>query len=225
MMQALVDHMDAHPLAGRILRGLEPDFTMRLLHIPALQELRKTVTELIRAQQCRRTRAPGHRSGPDGQRHGRDRHLSPDGDHADGSRRRGLRRRWPPTWSRFSRQPRARRSSNESAARPEIRTRSRAAASLLRAPSSRTMGIVRRVRSGRRRLPSRGARRGRRGGNDLVFPTNDHPISPRCLRGMPRFTCPPDGIDPGRRIRGGAARHLPGHLAQPWQRALWLLAG
>ena len=51
IMRALVAHVDAHPLAGRILRGLEPDFTMRLLHIPALEELRKTVTELIRAQQ------------------------------------------------------------------------------------------------------------------------------------------------------------------------------
>jgi AcrR family transcriptional regulator len=51
MMQALVDHMSGHPLAGRIVKGLEPDFTMRLLHIPALQELRKTVTELIRDQQ------------------------------------------------------------------------------------------------------------------------------------------------------------------------------
>jgi AcrR family transcriptional regulator len=51
IMQALVVHVDAHPLAARILRGLEPDFTMRLLHIPALQELRKTVSELISAQQ------------------------------------------------------------------------------------------------------------------------------------------------------------------------------
>jgi AcrR family transcriptional regulator len=51
IMRALVAHVDAHPLAGRILRGLEPDFTMRLLSIPALQELRKTVTELIREQQ------------------------------------------------------------------------------------------------------------------------------------------------------------------------------
>jgi AcrR family transcriptional regulator len=51
IMRALVAHVDAHPLAGRILRGLEPDFTMRLLHIPALQELRKTVSELIRVQQ------------------------------------------------------------------------------------------------------------------------------------------------------------------------------
>lgn len=51
MMRALITHMDGHPLAGRILRNLEPDFTMRLLSIPALQELRKTVTELIRDQQ------------------------------------------------------------------------------------------------------------------------------------------------------------------------------
>jgi AcrR family transcriptional regulator len=52
LMQALVDDMPGHPLAGRIVRGLEPEFTMRLLHIPALQELRKTVTELIRAEQA-----------------------------------------------------------------------------------------------------------------------------------------------------------------------------
>jgi AcrR family transcriptional regulator len=51
LMQGLVDHMPGHPLAGRIVRGLEPEFTMRLLHIPALQELRKTVTELIRTEQ------------------------------------------------------------------------------------------------------------------------------------------------------------------------------
>ncbi len=51
MMQALLSHVPEHPLAGRILKGLEPDFTMRLLHIPALQELRKTVTELIRDEQ------------------------------------------------------------------------------------------------------------------------------------------------------------------------------
>ena len=52
LMQALVGHMPGHPLAGRIVKGLEPDFTMRLLHIPALQELRKTVTELIRNEQA-----------------------------------------------------------------------------------------------------------------------------------------------------------------------------
>ena len=38
-----------HPSVGRShLRGLEPDFTMRLLNIPALEGLRKTLTELIR---------------------------------------------------------------------------------------------------------------------------------------------------------------------------------
>ncbi len=51
MMQGLLGRLGEHPLAGRILRGLEPDFTMRLLHIPALEELRKGVTELIRVEQ------------------------------------------------------------------------------------------------------------------------------------------------------------------------------
>jgi AcrR family transcriptional regulator len=51
MMQGLLGRLVEHPLAGRILQGLEPDFTMRLLHIPALEELRKTVTELIRLEQ------------------------------------------------------------------------------------------------------------------------------------------------------------------------------
>jgi AcrR family transcriptional regulator len=67
MMRALVAHLNEHPLAGRILRGLEPDFTMRLLHIPALQELRKTVTELIGQQQLagqiRRDIEPGETAG------------------------------------------------------------------------------------------------------------------------------------------------------------------
>ena len=51
MIQALLDHIPHHPLAARIVKGLEPDFTMRLLYIPALQDLRKTVTELIRSEQ------------------------------------------------------------------------------------------------------------------------------------------------------------------------------
>jgi AcrR family transcriptional regulator len=52
MMRALIENMPAHPLARRIVSGLEPEFTMRLLDIPALAELRKTVTELIRVQQA-----------------------------------------------------------------------------------------------------------------------------------------------------------------------------
>ncbi len=224
LMQALADHMPGHPLAGRIVRGLEPEFTMRLLHIPALQELRKTVTELIRHEQS----------------DGRVRQDIDPGQTANGmvvivisllmatmqtgADTEGYTQVAADVESVLQAATRPPAASNESAARPEIRTSFRAAASLLRAPSSRPMGIVRGVRSGRP-LPSRGARGGRRGGKDLVVPTNDHPISPRCLRGMPRFTCPPDGIDPVRRIRAGSARHLPGHLAQPWQRALWLLAG
>jgi AcrR family transcriptional regulator len=51
MMQGLLRRLADHPLAGRILRGLEPDFTMRLLHIPALEELRKAVSALIRSEQ------------------------------------------------------------------------------------------------------------------------------------------------------------------------------
>ena len=51
MIQALLDHIPHHPLAARIVKGLEPHFTMRLHYIPALQDLRKTVTELIRSEQ------------------------------------------------------------------------------------------------------------------------------------------------------------------------------
>lgn len=52
MMRGLVDGMERHPLARRIVSGLEPEFTMRLLDIPALSQLRKTVTEFIRVQQA-----------------------------------------------------------------------------------------------------------------------------------------------------------------------------
>jgi AcrR family transcriptional regulator len=51
MMQSLVARMDEHPLARRIVSGLEPEFTMRLLDIPALDQLRKGVAELMRAHQ------------------------------------------------------------------------------------------------------------------------------------------------------------------------------
>lgn len=51
MMRSLVQRMDEHPLARRIVSGLEPEFTMRLLDIPALAELRKGVAELMRAHQ------------------------------------------------------------------------------------------------------------------------------------------------------------------------------
>ena len=51
MMRGLVSRMDEHPLARRIVSGLEPEFTMRLLDIPALDQLRKGVAELMRSHQ------------------------------------------------------------------------------------------------------------------------------------------------------------------------------
>ena len=47
----LLDALDRHPLARRVLAGLEPEFTVRLLDIPALEQLRKASCERIRAQQ------------------------------------------------------------------------------------------------------------------------------------------------------------------------------
>jgi len=54
----LVDAVTHHPLARRLLAGLEPDFTMRVLDIPALNELRKACTELLRAGQAAGTVRP-----------------------------------------------------------------------------------------------------------------------------------------------------------------------
>jgi AcrR family transcriptional regulator len=51
ILRDLTAGMDAHPLARRIASGLEPEFTMRLLGIPALAQLRKDVSELLATQQ------------------------------------------------------------------------------------------------------------------------------------------------------------------------------
>jgi AcrR family transcriptional regulator len=48
----LVEAVERHPLARRLLAGLEPEVTMRVLEIPALTELRKACTELLRAGQA-----------------------------------------------------------------------------------------------------------------------------------------------------------------------------
>jgi AcrR family transcriptional regulator len=40
-----------HPLARRVLAGLEPEFTVRLMGIPALEQLRKVCGERLRTQQ------------------------------------------------------------------------------------------------------------------------------------------------------------------------------
>ncbi len=47
----LVEAVERHPLARRVLAGLEPDVTLRVLEIPALTELRKACTERLRAEQ------------------------------------------------------------------------------------------------------------------------------------------------------------------------------
>ncbi|HZN12635.1 MAG TPA: TetR/AcrR family transcriptional regulator [Acidimicrobiales bacterium] len=47
----LIHAVDQHPLARRLLAGLEPDVTERVLEIPALNELRKACAERLRAEQ------------------------------------------------------------------------------------------------------------------------------------------------------------------------------
>lgn len=47
----LVAAVSEHPLARRVLAGLEPDATDRVLDIPALAELRKACAERLRSEQ------------------------------------------------------------------------------------------------------------------------------------------------------------------------------
>lgn len=47
----LLDAVEHHPLARRLLAGLEPDVTERVVEIPALEELRKATGERLRAEQ------------------------------------------------------------------------------------------------------------------------------------------------------------------------------
>lgn len=51
VMITLLAALDTHPLARRVLGGLEPHVTDRMLDIPALAELRKTVAERIAQDQ------------------------------------------------------------------------------------------------------------------------------------------------------------------------------
>lgn len=51
LMFTLLDALEGHPLAKRVLSGLEPHVTERVLELPALTELRKTVAERIRDDQ------------------------------------------------------------------------------------------------------------------------------------------------------------------------------
>jgi len=51
LILTLVDALDRHPLARRLLAGLEPDVTGRVLEMPALSELRKACAEQLRSEQ------------------------------------------------------------------------------------------------------------------------------------------------------------------------------
>src|SRR5947209_577388 len=54
----LVDAVERHPLARRLLAGLEPEVTERVLEIPALAELRKACAERLRSEQVAGTVRP-----------------------------------------------------------------------------------------------------------------------------------------------------------------------
>ena len=58
LLFTLVAAVDRHPLAKRLLAGLEPEVTPRVLEMPALSELRKACTELLRAGQAAGTVRP-----------------------------------------------------------------------------------------------------------------------------------------------------------------------
>lgn len=58
LLVTLVAAVDRHPLARRVLAGLEPEVTDRVLEIPALAELRKACTEQLRAGQAAGTVRP-----------------------------------------------------------------------------------------------------------------------------------------------------------------------
>jgi AcrR family transcriptional regulator len=51
LLFTLVEAVERHPLARRLLGGLEPEVTARVLEIPALSELRKACTERVRSDQ------------------------------------------------------------------------------------------------------------------------------------------------------------------------------
>jgi AcrR family transcriptional regulator len=52
LVLTLIDALDRHPLARRVLAGLEPEVTDRVQDIPAMLELRKAVVEQLRSDQA-----------------------------------------------------------------------------------------------------------------------------------------------------------------------------
>jgi len=51
LLVTMVGALAHHPLARRLLAGLEPEVTVRVLDMPALNELRKVCAERLRAEQ------------------------------------------------------------------------------------------------------------------------------------------------------------------------------
>ena len=51
LIRLLIDAMPDHPLARRVLAGLEPESTARLFSIPALTQLRQTLGQLLADEQ------------------------------------------------------------------------------------------------------------------------------------------------------------------------------
>ena len=58
LLFTLVAAVDRHPLARRLLAGLEPEVTDRVLEIPALTELRRACAERLGAEQAAGTVRP-----------------------------------------------------------------------------------------------------------------------------------------------------------------------
>jgi AcrR family transcriptional regulator len=58
LVYTLAGAVEGHPLARRVLAGLEPEVTERVLEIPALAELRKACIERIRTEQAAGTVRP-----------------------------------------------------------------------------------------------------------------------------------------------------------------------
>lgn len=52
LVVTLVDAVDRHPLARRVLAGLEPEVTDRVLDIPMLNELRRACADRLRVDQA-----------------------------------------------------------------------------------------------------------------------------------------------------------------------------
>lgn len=58
VLTALLSAVDRHPLARRLLAGLEPDVTMRAIDVPAIAEVRKVCADRLRTDQLAGTVRP-----------------------------------------------------------------------------------------------------------------------------------------------------------------------